>query len=342
MKNKKFKVCIIGCGRMGQRYIDICNKKKVEIVFVIDKNIANLNLISKKYPNLKNKVNSKIIQKYKSVNLDCAIIATTSDQRLNIVKKIIGLKCKKILIEKPIADTLDRASKILKICKKNKIKISVNHQMKFMDVYNYPLSISKKLNDPIKSMIVQTGNFGLGMNVIHYFEAFKYVTNAKPIYVNAYLEKKLISNPRGNKFKDKAGQIRVTDKEGKRLYIEFGSDLGHNITVIYSAKNYQIIIDELSGASTLIVRKKLYFDKPTNLIALPSNKITKNLKSLDIFESTWNVLHALLNNKKNYVNAISGFENIKIAIASIISSNSDSKTIHISKIKNNSKETKWA
>ncbi len=28
MKNKKFKVCIIGCGRMGQRYIDICNKKK--------------------------------------------------------------------------------------------------------------------------------------------------------------------------------------------------------------------------------------------------------------------------------------------------------------------------
>ncbi len=342
MKNKKFKVCIIGCGRMGQRYIDICNKKKIVIEFLIDKNIKNLNIISKKYPILKNKVNTKIIKKYRNINLDCAIIATTSDQRLNIVKKITDLNCKKILIEKPIADTLDRASKILKICRENKIKISVNHQMKFMDVYNYPLSISKKLNDPIKSMIVQTGNFGLGMNVIHYFEAFKYVTNAKPSYVNAYLEKKSISNPRGIKFKDKAGQIRVTDKNGKRLYIEFGSDLGHNITVIYSAKNYQIIVDELSGTATLIARKKIYFDSPTNLIALPSKKITKSLKSLDILESTWNVMHALLNDKKNYVNAISGFENIKIAIASIISSNCNSKTINISNIKYNSKKTNWA
>ena len=214
--------------------------------------------------------------------------------------------------------------------------------MKFMDIYNYPLSISKKLNDPIKSMIVQTGNFGLGMNVIHYFEAFKYVTNAKPSYVNAYLEKKSISNPRGIKFKDKAGQIRVTDKNGKRLYIEFGSDLGHNITVIYSAKNYQIVVDELSGTATLIARKKIYFDRPTNLIALPSKKLTKNLKSLDILESTWQVMQALLNDKKNYVNAISGFENIKIAIASIISSNYNSKTINISNIKNNSKKTNWA
>ena len=191
-------------------------------------------------------------------------------------------------------------------------------------------------------MIVQTGNFGLGMNVIHYFEAFKYVTNAKPSYVNAYLEKKSISNPRGIKFKDKAGQIRVTDKNGKRLYIEFGSDLGHNITVIYSAKNYQIVVDELSGTATLIARKKIYFDRPTNLIALPSKKLTKNLKSLDILESTWQVMQALLNDKKNYVNAISGFENIKIAIASIISSNYNSKTINISNIKNNSKKTNWA
>ena len=180
------------------------------------------------------------------------------------------------------------------------------------------------------------------MNVIHYFEAFKYVTNAKPSYVNAYLEKKSISNPRGIKFKDKAGQIRVTDKNGKRLYIEFGSDLGHNITVIYSGKNYQIIVDELSGTATFIARKKIYFDRPTNLIALPSKKIIKNLKSLDILESTWQVMQALLNDKNNYVNAKSGFENIKIAIASIISSNCNSKTINISNIKNNSKKTNWA
>ena len=98
MKNKKFKVCVIGCGRMGQRYIDICNKKKIEIEFLIDKNIKNLNIISKKYPNLKNKVNTKIIKKYRNINLDCAIIATTSDQRFNIVKKITDLNCKKILI----------------------------------------------------------------------------------------------------------------------------------------------------------------------------------------------------------------------------------------------------
>lgn len=339
MKNN---ILLFGAGRMGLRYIDICYKNKIKIGAIIDVNKKKINELKKKYPNSKTRFINFCDKKLIKEKFDCAIIATTADQRFDIVKFVHLIGIKKILIEKPLANSLKIAKNIISFCKKFKIKISVNHQMKFMDVYNYPIAISKKYNDPIRSMVVQTGNFGLGNNVIHYIEAFKYVLQAKPIYAYGNLEKKTINNPRGKKFKDMAGQIKLTDKNGKRFYIEFGSDLGHNITVIYSAKNFQLIVDELSGLTQLHIRKPKFFNKKTNLIGLPSKLINKKLKPLEIYNSTWRVLESLLSDKKNFVDAKSGLENMKIALAAINSSANNSQKTLISKVTYSSKNTYWA
>ena len=167
---KKINTIIIGLGRVGIGY---------------DENTPNVTLTHykaiKKHKNFKligcidvNKINrDKFIKKYKIpcyVNLskiknkiypELAIIASPTNTHYEIIKEILKnhKKISSILCEKPFGNKHEDANKILKICKKNKVKLFVNY-MRTADpgVIKTMKIIRSEFNNNCKGTVFYDGN----------------------------------------------------------------------------------------------------------------------------------------------------------------------------------------
>lgn len=101
------------------------NNKFFKVIGCVENNTSRKNY-------LKNKTN---IQVYKSINLvpkilkiDIVVISTPTKNHLLSVKQCIKqIKPKVILCEKPMANKITEAKKIVLLCKQNKIKLFVNY-----------------------------------------------------------------------------------------------------------------------------------------------------------------------------------------------------------------------
>tara|TARA_B100001964_G_scaffold212746_1_gene249022 strand:+ start:114 stop:1139 length:1026 start_codon:yes stop_codon:yes gene_type:complete len=340
---KNINICIVGLGRMGERYIQICKKLNFKIIAIVDVNKVKLIKIKKKYELTNCNYYTSLSLMYNRCKINCIIISSTADTHFRFAKKAIENKTKYILIEKPLCVSVNQCEKLIQLRNKSISKIAVNHQMRYMDQYKLVKKIinSKKFGG-LKSMTLVAGNCGISMNVTHYIEAFRYITSESPKFVTAWFDKKILFNPRGKKFKDRSGSLKVTTSKGTRLYIDVSSDQGHGLKVVYTSKFGQIIVDELAGKMFLNFREKQYLSKPTNFYALPSIYKTMKIKPVNIIASTSSVIKALINNKKDYVKLEDGINAVKVIIASYISNNQSNRKIAIDKKFNSKIVYPWA
>lgn len=141
-----YKFAIIGCGRISHKIAEglAGNKDKAVLVALSDiiedkmtstekvyNEKSELNLSVKKYTDYK-----KLIKKEE---IDIMIIATESGYH-----EEIGLYCLEnninVIIEKPIALSIEGAQKLVNKAKEKGLKIAVSHQNRF----NYPIQLLKK------------------------------------------------------------------------------------------------------------------------------------------------------------------------------------------------------
>ena len=337
------KTVLIGCGRMGQRHIIAARKLKHEIIGIFDKSTESKKITQKKFKLKKEVFYSNLDKMFKENNAEFCIIATTADTHYKFVLKSVEHGVKFILLEKPIATSIADCEKMNQICKKNKVFISVNHQMRFQKHYTI---IKKLLNTKkfggLKSMNVLAGNIGISMNGMHYMEGFRFLTKEKIIKVNGWLEKNKDKNPRGKKFKDVGGQILAVTKSKKKLYIDASTNQYHGIHVVFIAKNGIITSDELLNQISYTVRNSKYLKFPSYRFGMPSDnkRIKLNLNNMTI-ESTIEVMKNLIK-KKNFVSINEAIESIKITQAAYMSSERNGITINLSDYFNKKRKFSWA
>lgn len=141
-----YKFAIIGCGRISHKIAEglAGNKDKVVLVALSDI-IEDKMLSTEKTYNEKSELNLSV-KRYidykeliKNEKIDVAIIATESGYH-----KEIGLYCLEnninVIIEKPIALSIEGAQKLVDKAKEKGLKIAVSHQNRF----NYPIQLLKK------------------------------------------------------------------------------------------------------------------------------------------------------------------------------------------------------
>lgn len=141
-----YKFAIIGCGRISHKIAEglAGNKDKAVLVALSDIIEDKMTSIEKTY-NEKSELNSSI-KKYidykeliKKEEIDIVIIATESGYH-----EEIGLYCLEnninVIIEKPIALSIEGAQKLVDKAKEKGLKIAVSHQNRF----NYPIQLLKK------------------------------------------------------------------------------------------------------------------------------------------------------------------------------------------------------
>jgi hypothetical protein len=140
-----FKTILVGLGKMGYGYdTDISNDKTIlshykaikinpnlDLVGIIESNLDVINRLSGKI----NTPIKKNLNQFKSIeNIDLIVIATPPETHLSIIKSVLHLNPRAIILEKPVAQDLDSAIKILDLINKTEIEVFVNYQRNYSPI----------------------------------------------------------------------------------------------------------------------------------------------------------------------------------------------------------------
>jgi predicted dehydrogenase len=151
---KKLNCAVIGCGRIGCGFDDnhsnlikthagsYFKNSQTNLVALCDIDKKKLEKYAKKYKISKTYTSTSEL--FKNEKLDCVSICTLVSTHLKIVEEAANSGVKGIFLEKPISDSINDAKKIIEICKRNKIKLQIDHQRRFHPVY---LKIKKVLDE---------------------------------------------------------------------------------------------------------------------------------------------------------------------------------------------------
>lgn len=138
----KLKASIIGCGRVSSKHIEglINNYSKIDLVSVCDINTKRMDKVIKEYLNkTKNRKSNKTknIKKYNDYiemldKEDIDLVAILTENGLHAKHAIECMKRgKHVLVEKPMALSIEDANEMIRIGKEKNVKIGVCLQQRF-------------------------------------------------------------------------------------------------------------------------------------------------------------------------------------------------------------------
>ncbi|MCX7829824.1 MAG: Gfo/Idh/MocA family oxidoreductase, partial [Acidobacteria bacterium] len=238
---------------------------------------------------------------------------------------------KYIFCEKPMANSIEDAENMIKICDKSGVRLGINHQQRYMDCYKRLKEIidSDKLQG-LETFAVIGANFGLAMNGSHYLELGIILFNESYQKISAFLQESPVRNPRGDKFKDPGGIITCITKSGKKFIISAGVNEGCGISMILSCKYGNVYYRPLVGKTLISYRKEEDREYPSTRYGLPPVVEEIDMPQDDIIESTKRVLHALLSEEKE-INVLTtdSMEVIKTLIAAYVSTENDGMIVEL-------------
>ncbi|CAM8363498.1 MviM Predicted dehydrogenases and related proteins [Candidatus Methylopumilus universalis] len=325
----KIKIAVIGIGRMGLRHIQVIDKMDMDLVGIFDTNNQAMELAQTQFKLTSKQIFTNLEQLFNIAAPECLIIATTADFHCTLACMAAERGVKFILVEKPLAVSLDQCETMISTCKKFGARLSVNHQMRFLEQYSKPKEkLYSEAFGGFKSMTVIGGNIGASMNGTHYLEAFRYLSDEEPSEVSAWFDPDVVSNPRGIQFEDRSGSLRVVTASGKRLYMDISGDQGHGLQVIYSGRNGQVFINEITGEMIASIRKSEHRALPTTRYGMPDEFTREYISPVEVIDSTVKVLTALISGE-NIVEAQHGMSAIRTLVAAYTSSENGGSPIRL-------------
>lgn len=206
-------ILIIGAGRMGIRHAEgICKLTEVRAITIVDNSEKSIeNAINHFSTNsLFEKIN--IINNEKLINstekFEIGIIATTANNRIELLTLLVDLGCKQILVEKPLSQSFDQLVDFNSAVVNLGVSCFVNLNMRlndcFLKLYN-DIKILKQFQGE-KTVTINTGTIGIGANGIHYLDYLLFLFEADEAkIVAAEIQEELISSGRGENFYDFGG-----------------------------------------------------------------------------------------------------------------------------------------
>jgi len=201
------KILIIGAGRMGIRHAQgIKNVDKLVSAIVADIKAESLQ-------NAKQQINDPrfdycLLENIKEQDFDICIIAATAAGRTDLLQVAQKLRCKNILVEKPLGQSMTQVNELESYVVENGLSCFVNLNMRLYDSFiklKSDLQTLPQLQGN-KTITVNTGSLGIGANGIHYLDLLYFLLDAdKAVLVAAEVDEQLIPSGRGPQFGDFGG-----------------------------------------------------------------------------------------------------------------------------------------
>lgn len=309
------KTAVIGVGRMGRRHVKAVQNLKLDLIGVFDRNQTSLNAAESECQLSPHQLFSSVDSLF-SLHPECVIVSTTAPSHAQYVELAIANGARFVVCEKPMAVSLEECDRVLALCDHNKVRLAVNHPIRFMELFSRAKSLVETSDfGGVTSVNVVGGNFGLAMNGSHYFELFRYMTNEMPNRVWAWFSDGVVPNPRGPNFEDRAGSIRLATPKGRRFYMEAGADQGHGLKILFGCPFGQVLVDEFSGHIYKTCRKTEFQSSPSSRYGMPGIDEVEKINTPDVIFCAQSVLAALLKGE-NFPTGDEGRLAVSILVAS--------------------------
>ncbi|OYT53106.1 MAG: oxidoreductase [Candidatus Altiarchaeales archaeon ex4484_2] len=184
------KIGVIGTGEMGQHHARIYSQnKKTDLKGIADINKERAQKLAKKYKTKAYTNHKKLLEQ----GLDAVSIAVPTKLHKKIALQAIEQGVH-VLLEKPIADTLENADEIIKKAEEKKVKLLIGHIERFnpavqafkkkQDLLGKIVSISARRVGPYNPRIRDVGIItDLG---VHDIDVMSYIYNEQVLSAHAY------------------------------------------------------------------------------------------------------------------------------------------------------------
>jgi len=335
------RTAILGVGRMGRRHIQVVRELGYELVGVYDISETSLDLARAEHALADHQLFTELDRLYAVAKPQLVIVATTADFHCELTCMAAERGARYVLVEKPMAVSLEQCDRMIEACRQSGAKLSVNHQMRFMAQYTEPKRLfGTDAYGDFSSMTVVAGNIGFSMNGSHYFEAFRFLAGEPVVEIAAWFSPELIPNPRGARFQDRAGSLRAVTANGKRLYMEIGADQGHGMQAIYACRRGMVIVDEVTRELYTTERLPENRELPTTRAGSPGVNNRRTIPFCGVIETTADVIRAMVSGD-NDVTGEHGRSAVEVLVAAYHAAETG-RSVKLGAILNRSTLFPWA
>ena len=272
------KILLVGCGNIGSRHLQAISKLSLPLqIAIVEPNESSVSLAKSRLKESSQNHSNQKITWLKSISelsneFDLVIVATNSNQRVNLINRLLELGNKRFLIEKMVCQSKQEYESLLNDLEKNNAKAWVNTNRRYFPIY-------QKLKELFQSQkeikfTITAGNKGLGSNAIHFLDLFLWFLDSEKISLNGdLLLDKLYPNKRGKKFFEFNGTIFGINNSSI-ISISFLPIENLSLIIEIINKNYHVLIDE-SNEKIIKVRNLESIDSSFNYLHV--SEITQNI-----------------------------------------------------------------
>lgn len=230
---------------MGQRHYTGLQGTGLEVAAICEWNPDRVTQVLPDFPT------EKIYRDHREMiareSLDVLSIASNGPTHAPIAIEAADAGVKRILIEKPMATSLEEAEQVVAAAKRTGARIAVNLIRRWSDSYR---ALKQRIDDgtygPVRHVYYHSGSTGLGNFVIHAFDTMRMLGGAEAAWVSGALDPTGTPNPRGRDYVDPAGFGMVMFDNGMRGMVDSGEDTGLQYLMIVATPHARIEIDELN------------------------------------------------------------------------------------------------
>ncbi len=230
----KIKVLTVGCGNMGRSHaLGYHNIDGFELVGLVDMVEANRHRVNEElgggYAEF-----STLEEALEATNPDAVAICTYPDTHYPLAKMALEAGCH-IFVEKPLADSIEKAEDLIRIAKEKNLKMTIGYILRVHPSWVKFIEMSHELGKPlVMRMNLNQQSSGAMWNThknlmssispivdcgVHYVDVMCQMTRSKPVRVSgigALLTDELPEN------RINYGQLQVTFEDGSVGWYEAG------------------------------------------------------------------------------------------------------------------------
>jgi predicted dehydrogenase len=215
-------VAIVGLGRMGARHVEAAELGGRRIHALVDPFDAPFALALR--PGLR-ALHRRSINDIDPRAVDVLIVATTADHHAQITSQAITNGFKRILIEKPVTQSVSDAINLRDIAASHGARLIVNHGRRYCEAYRRVLALSQQKFGPVRSFFVRFGGGSMGCVGTHWIDLANLLIGGSAAEVFSTATKP-VGNPRGTQFSDPGGTLTIAYDNGGAAIIDIRDDVG--------------------------------------------------------------------------------------------------------------------
>jgi len=252
LANRKIKAAVIGMGPHGRRIVDVVGRfPQLELAAVVDR--LETALAYDKLPPGTARLQSLDALWPHGIELLC--IATNGPSHAKLANEATANGVKYLMVEKPMACSLDECDQIASAAKSAGARVAVDHVRRFAPAYRWlhERIVSGEWGQ-VRAIWMQRPGIGLGCNAVHSFDTVRFLTGRDVRRVTAWVDEPKGKNPRGADFVDPGGLVVLDMGPDVRAVVAQIEDGAGPTAVEIDMTAARIRLDEQSGAIEIVAR----------------------------------------------------------------------------------------